>query len=176
MDAGAWPWALLPWPGSLDITSGPLKDPTTAPSSGPPLTLGQPCSCWTSEQGHCGFLCLPPGHCVRSRPSVERKTATVRLAASGSPFHWLEHHTLMEITYSSSWNGQPAYGKMLFSLLSHKPQLITLSAHGFVLLPKYSQLPVISHSSAFIFLTLPIISFASGTLSSSSIKRYSKIA
>lgn len=115
VDVGAWPWALLPWPGSLGMMSGPLKDPTTAPQlRPPPLHWGSPAPAAPSEQGHCGFLCLPPGHCVRSRPSVGRETATVRLAASRSPFHWLEHHTLMEITYSSSWNGQPAYGKMFF--------------------------------------------------------------
>lgn len=103
-DQAPWAWCQGHW-----------KIPPQPPSSGPPpLHWGSPAPAAPSEQGHCGFLCLPPGHCVRSRPSVGRETATVRLAASRSPFHWLEHHTLTEITYSSSWNGQPAYGKMFF--------------------------------------------------------------
>lgn len=102
-------WMPVPGPGPCCLTRFPGHHPraTEGPhqetsNSGIPSHWGSPSSPAPSEQGHCCFLCLPPCHCIRSRLSMEKETATVRLTASGSPFHCLEHHILMEITYSFS--------------------------------------------------------------------------
>lgn len=67
---------------------------------------------WASPWGHwnkvtAAFLCFPPRHCMKGRPSAERETAALRFTAPGSMFQCMEHRTLTEITYLAERGSLP---------------------------------------------------------------------
>lgn len=146
MDDSACPQALLPWPGSLSITLGPLK------------------------QGHCCFSVLSTAS-LHERQTIRGKGDSSFEIYCSRKYVSVYGASHLNRDNLPSWKGQPTNGRTLFALLSRESQLIPLSAHGFFLLPNYSLPPAIPHSSAFIFLILTI-SFASAPLSSSFINKH----
>lgn len=99
------------------------------------------------------------------------------MALEAHPFHSTAGSSRLsgDDLFQLRWAALP-WKHTFYSAVTRATTDTTLSS-WFVLLPKYSQLPVISHSPAFIFLILAIISFASDTSSSpSSVKKYSQIA